>query len=126
MRLISLDLNELNSWMEQFVKNGNKAVDAVSNKVDHLRDAISPPPPPTPQLGAEPQPPQQSIIGLLQQLRDITLDLRDNSVKGAGTLDPVQQRLEDVLAVMEQDRQRFMNQNNGEQTLLHRLSSGQG
>jgi len=112
------DLNELNSWMEQFVKNGNQALDVVSTKVDHLTDLISPPPPATPQLGQNPVPMQQGIVGLLGEVRSLALELRDragaaNGGEG-GVGEAVQQRLEGVLAVMEQDRQRYQQQNSSE------------
>ena len=104
--------------MEQFVKNGNQALDVVSTKVDALTDLISPPPPATPQLGQGPVPMQQGIVGLLGEVRSLALELRDradqNGGANGGVGEAVQQRLEGVLAVMEQDRQRYQQQNSSE------------
>ena len=52
-------------------------------------------------------------MGLLNEVRTLAMELRDRSVEESAN-GGVRERLEGVLAVMEQDRGRYQQQNNGE------------
>lgn len=109
--------------MEQFVRNGNKALDAVSDKVDHLADLISPPPPPTPEPGSTaPRSHNGGVVGILNEVRTLAMELRDRTASGGDTA-AIQSRLEAVFAVMDSDRQRFNQQNSSE--LCRAIASGE-
>ncbi|CDZ98163.1 hypothetical protein [Phaffia rhodozyma] len=93
-------LNELNGWMEQFVRNGNKALDAVSYKVDHLSDVISPPPLPSPQIGQDFHPP--GLLGMVGEMHALLVEQQSRGLNGGG-ID--HQRIEGLLASLEHRQQ---------------------
>jgi hypothetical protein len=106
------DLNELNTWMEEFVRNGHSSVDALSDRVAHLQDLIQPPPAATPRLGEDPRggAPQAGIVGQIAALRDLVIEVRDRQAQ-AGPQESNQQRLEQLLGSVEVERQHHQQQN---------------
>ena len=107
------DLNELNTWMEEFVRNGHSSVDALSDQVAHLHDLIQPPPAATPRLGEDPQggASPAGIVGQIAALRDLITEVRDREMQ-TGPQETNQQRLEQLLDSVESERQHYQQQNN--------------
>lgn len=100
--------------MEEFVRNGHSSVDALSDRVAHLQDLIQPPPAATPRLGKTPaSPPQAGVVGQIAALRDLVMEVRDKQAQAGagGPPEATQQRLEQLLASVEMERQRYQQQN---------------
>lgn len=104
------DLNELNRWMEEFVRNGHSSIDALSGRVAHIQDLIEPPPAATPHLGQEPTPMPVGVVGQIASLRDMVEAVRDRLDRESDG-DVNQQRLESLLGSVEMERQRYQQQN---------------